>query len=219
MLHRVAAFFRPLRPVLLLVSFPRSRSPVVGVPGLCWMRWDVPFACQRRPIIGVLQTPPSLRVGSRDGGPEGAMSKRYRALAHTPVTQAYGHSHDSQYIVLTCCTAAQTRSVLNVALGGGSGDLNVYTGGGGGIPCGGNMNLQILARQNLCHLLKNARTNCVRFPIIAHEKQWALLLPAQIHTNTEKSAQKNFVQNLKCRNSTLHNPPPPQYLKMIAPKC
>ena len=35
MLRRVAAFYRPLRPVLLLVSFPRSRSPVVGVLGLC----------------------------------------------------------------------------------------------------------------------------------------------------------------------------------------
>ena len=35
MLRRVAAFCRPLRPVLLLVSFPRSRSAVVGVPGLC----------------------------------------------------------------------------------------------------------------------------------------------------------------------------------------
>ena len=34
MLRRVAAFCRPLRPVLLLVSFPRSRSPVVGVLGL-----------------------------------------------------------------------------------------------------------------------------------------------------------------------------------------
>ena len=34
-LRRVAAFCRPLRPVLLLVSFPRSRSPVVGVQGLC----------------------------------------------------------------------------------------------------------------------------------------------------------------------------------------
>ena len=45
MLRRVAAFCRPLRPVLLLVSFPRSRSPVVGVPGLCWMWRDVPFAC------------------------------------------------------------------------------------------------------------------------------------------------------------------------------
>ena len=35
MLRRVAAFCRPLRPVLPLVSFPRSRSPVVGVLGLC----------------------------------------------------------------------------------------------------------------------------------------------------------------------------------------
>ena len=35
MLRRVAAFCRPLRPVLLLVSFPRSRSPVVGVLGGC----------------------------------------------------------------------------------------------------------------------------------------------------------------------------------------
>ena len=35
MLRRVAACCRPLRPVLLLVSFPRSRSPVVGVLGLC----------------------------------------------------------------------------------------------------------------------------------------------------------------------------------------
>ena len=35
MLRRVAAFCWSLRPVLLLVSFPRSRSPVVGVLGLC----------------------------------------------------------------------------------------------------------------------------------------------------------------------------------------
>ena len=34
MLRWVTAFCRPLRPVLLLVSFPRSRSPVVGVLGL-----------------------------------------------------------------------------------------------------------------------------------------------------------------------------------------
>ena len=54
MLRRVAAFCRPLRPVLLPVSFPRSRSPVVGVPGLCWMWQDVPFACQRRPRFGIL---------------------------------------------------------------------------------------------------------------------------------------------------------------------
>ena len=53
MLRRVAAFCRPLRPVLPLVSFPRSRSPVVGVLGLCWMWRDVPFARQRRPVVGV----------------------------------------------------------------------------------------------------------------------------------------------------------------------
>ena len=35
MLRRVAVFCRPLRPVLLLVAFPRSRSPVVGALGLC----------------------------------------------------------------------------------------------------------------------------------------------------------------------------------------
>ena len=34
MLRRVAAFCQPLRPVLLLVSFLQSRSPVVGVLGL-----------------------------------------------------------------------------------------------------------------------------------------------------------------------------------------
>ena len=55
MLRRVAVFCRPLRPVLLLVSFPRSRSPVVGVLGLCWLWRDVPFVCQRRPIVGVLR--------------------------------------------------------------------------------------------------------------------------------------------------------------------
>ena len=55
MLRWVAAFCRPLRPVLLLVSFPRSRSPVVGVLGLCWMWHGVPFACQRRPVVGVLR--------------------------------------------------------------------------------------------------------------------------------------------------------------------
>ena len=45
MLRHVNAFCWPLRPVLLLVSFPRSRSPVVGVPGLCWLR--------RVPCVGV----------------------------------------------------------------------------------------------------------------------------------------------------------------------
>ena len=52
MLRRVAAFCQPLRPVLLLVSFPRSRSPVVGVLGLCWMWQDVPFARKRHPVVG-----------------------------------------------------------------------------------------------------------------------------------------------------------------------
>ena len=55
MLRRVAAFCRPLRPVLLLVSFPRLRSPVVGVLGLRWTWHGVPFVFQRRPIIGVLR--------------------------------------------------------------------------------------------------------------------------------------------------------------------
>ena len=32
------------------------------------------------------------------------------------MTHVYGHSHKSQFIVLTCCTARQTRSVPNVAL-------------------------------------------------------------------------------------------------------
>ena len=44
MLRRVAAFCRPLRPVRLLVLFPHSRSPVVGVLELCWMWQYVPFA-------------------------------------------------------------------------------------------------------------------------------------------------------------------------------
>ena len=39
-------------------------------------------------------------------------------LAYTPVTQAYGHSYESQYIVLICCTEAQTRSVLAQGAGG-----------------------------------------------------------------------------------------------------
>ena len=55
MLRRVAAFCRPLRPVLLLLSFPRSRSPVVGAPGLCWMWHGVLFARQWRPVVGVLR--------------------------------------------------------------------------------------------------------------------------------------------------------------------
>ena len=55
MLRRVAAFCRPLRPVLLLLLFLHSWSPAVGVLGLCGMWHGVPFARQRRPIIGVLR--------------------------------------------------------------------------------------------------------------------------------------------------------------------
>ena len=55
MLRRVAAFCRPLQPVLLLVSFPRPRSPLVGVPGLCWMWHGVPLARQWRPVVGILR--------------------------------------------------------------------------------------------------------------------------------------------------------------------
>ena len=49
MLCRSAAFCRPRRPVLLLVSFPRSRSPVVGVPGLCCPRFLGRASEQRHP--------------------------------------------------------------------------------------------------------------------------------------------------------------------------
>ena len=49
MLRWIAAFCRPVRPVLLLVLLPRSQSPVVGVLGLCWMWHGVPFAHQPPP--------------------------------------------------------------------------------------------------------------------------------------------------------------------------
>ena len=64
MLRRVAALCRPLRPVLLLASFPRSRGLVVGVLGLCCMWRDVPFARQQRPIVGVLgfSNPPGVET-------------------------------------------------------------------------------------------------------------------------------------------------------------
>ena len=54
-LRWVAAFCRPLRPVILLVSFPSSRSPVVGVRVLCWIWHGVPFVHQQRPVVGVLR--------------------------------------------------------------------------------------------------------------------------------------------------------------------
>ena len=50
-----------------------------------------------------------------------------------------------------------------------------YTGGGGGgFRAAENMNLQILARQNLCHFFKMSEQIMLWFPVIAHEKQWAL---------------------------------------------
>ena len=67
MLRRVAAFCRPLRPVLLLVSFPRSQSPVVGVLGLCWLRRGgggrlTVFSAHAPPLCGRPSPPPSLVV-------------------------------------------------------------------------------------------------------------------------------------------------------------
>ena len=53
MLRRVAAFCRPLQPVLLLVLFPFVEPSIVL--GLCWMWHGVPFARQRRPVIGILR--------------------------------------------------------------------------------------------------------------------------------------------------------------------
>ena len=50
-LRRVAAFSQPLRPVLPLVSFPHSRSPVVGVPGLCWMSPPPPPPPEARRVL------------------------------------------------------------------------------------------------------------------------------------------------------------------------
>ena len=82
MLRRVATFCRPLWPVLLLVSFPRSRSPVVGVLGLCWMRHGVPFACQRRPIVGV------LRPRRCPEGPWRRGSSSWNDIRPSPVTRA-----------------------------------------------------------------------------------------------------------------------------------
>ena len=57
MLRRVAAFCRPLRPVLLLVSFPHSRSPVVWCAGAVLP----PLPLQSPP-------PPQCVTVSREGG-------------------------------------------------------------------------------------------------------------------------------------------------------
>ena len=66
-LRQVAAFCRPLRPVLLLVSFLRSRSPVVGVPGLCWW-WRVPFVCSRSPAPPPVPPPFGFSLLKRRAG-------------------------------------------------------------------------------------------------------------------------------------------------------
>ena len=80
MLRRVAVFCRPLRPVLLLVSFPRSRSPVVGVPGVAgcavcasaapnsWRIGGCAGCCRGRLTVFAAHTPPLPPPPSRRGG-------------------------------------------------------------------------------------------------------------------------------------------------------
>ena len=85
MLRRVAAFCRPLRPVLPLVSFPRSRSPVVGVPGLCWMWRDVPFARQRRPVVAA----PSPLVNGWSTASEDDKRQHIRILIPSASSRAF----------------------------------------------------------------------------------------------------------------------------------
>ena len=71
MLRRVAALCPLLRPVLLLVLFPRSRSAVVGVPGLCWLRrvlfvrWWVPPPLPRLGIPFSLTSRSNHRAASK----------------------------------------------------------------------------------------------------------------------------------------------------------
>ena len=93
MLRWVAAFCRPLRPVPLLALFPRLQSPVVGVPGLCWM-WRMPFVCQRCPIVGVPRLCWLLR-GSFDGfccpRTSAALRSSTTCFAVFPPTQAPPH--------------------------------------------------------------------------------------------------------------------------------
>ena len=91
MLRRVAAFCRPLRPVLPLVSFPRSRSPVVGVPGLCWMWRDVPFA-RPPPLQMAPHESKSIRMGVRIiiiivGRRTHDAQRPPESTAHTPESQ------------------------------------------------------------------------------------------------------------------------------------
>ena len=57
------------------------------------------------------------------------------------------------------------------------GGMYVIPGGGGGdILCGGKYESTNSGATKSVPLLKNERTNYVWFPIIAHEKQWALVV-------------------------------------------
>ena len=66
------------------------------------------------------------------------------------------------------------------------------TGGrGGGIPCGGKYESTNSGATKSVPLVKNERTNYVWFPIIAHEKQWALaVITCTNPENTEQIAYK-----------------------------
>ena len=60
MLRRVAAFCRPLRPVLPLVSFPRSWGAVVGNPLLAGA---LRAGCQKRPLPSHTPVPSGGSLG------------------------------------------------------------------------------------------------------------------------------------------------------------
>ena len=87
MLRQVTAFSRPLQAVLLLVSFPRSQSPVVGVPGLCWLRRVLPpgvepHSARCAPVRSTFRWLPSL------SGPHGAGAHWKPAAADPPPNPA-----------------------------------------------------------------------------------------------------------------------------------
>ena len=99
-----------------------------------------------------------------------------------------------------------TRALPN---GEGGGYSSLTYRGGGIFRAGENMNLQILARQNLCHFLKVSEQMMYGSQqLLMRNSGRLLLLPPQILENTEQIAYKIFAQNLKCRNSSLYNPPP-----------
>ena len=133
MLRRVAAFCRPLRPVLLLVSFPRSQSPVVGVLGLCWM-WHPPPIKQRpdqgcnlsrcgawvlfRPVVylGKQTLPKGVLMPEKTCGPfcESCWVDRHRVVVFTrrPIVWAIGIRRlgigTYRLSVGTCCLGTGT---------------------------------------------------------------------------------------------------------------